>query len=289
MFIIFIIAWNVMFGSRSRSTKKSYKKNQTKVKETLSISDIHKNQTRYKSLSNALNIIPFGRLDKVKRERINSLLTAIKSEDKVIKIAEEVHCKQWYTVGFYILLLLVLTFAISPVFSVGLFACPIPFMWPIWSLKSQVVDEEYELDTEFRNFFNIYYVQYRRIGNNVRLLDVVRSYMTVAPPGMQLFCNRLITDLSSGETVALRNLDRRYIKNPEVHRFCAIAQMVSNGDANSEKVVDSFREQLNRKKLMRQRRELNKNKQKVETVTTVILYAVCIIMMIVVFVFMAIG
>jgi hypothetical protein len=183
---------------------------------------------------------------------------------------------------------LFLTFALSIYFGLGLFLIPVIFQIPIWSLQSETMNEEYELDTEFRSFFNIYYVQYRRLKTSVRLIDVVKSYMTVATPGMQLFCNRLLTDLSNGETIALRNLDRRYIKNPEIHRFCAIAQMVSNGDANSDKVVDSFREQLNRKKLMRQRRELNKNKERVEYVTTAILYAVCAIMMIVVFVFMAV-
>lgn len=283
----YVFFWKLFFGARKGRTKKTQKLAKNKVKEKLAISDIQQSQLRYKALSDIFNTCTFGRLTPMKKDKYNALLASVKDKDAVVKTAEELHCQQWFVLIIYIIILVFLTFAWSYACSLGLFLMPLVFAAPVFLVKTQVWDEEYELDTEFRNFFNIYYVQYKRIGNSVNLLDVVKSYMTVAPAGMQLFCNRFMTDLSSGEAYALRNLDRRYSKNGDVHRFCAIAQLVSSGDANSEKVVDSFREALNRKKLMRQRKELQKNKASVEFWTTGILYAVCMTMMAVVFVFLA--
>lgn len=287
MIIVFAILWSIMFSSRTRTSKKTIKLSKDKIQESISISENLRKNIRYKRISDALNIIPFGQLTEEKRKQINASLTAVRTGEGIIKTAEEIHVEQYMFLGFYLLVVAVFVILASPAFSLALIGMPFVFNIPLSRINFGVSDEEWYLVTEFRNFFNIYYVQYVRVGANIRLLDVVKSYSSTAPPEMQLFCNRLITDLSNSESVALRNLDRRYVKNADIHRFCSIAQLVSNGDANSDKVIESFRDSLNRKKLSRERKILEKQKAAVERVTTIILYLVCIAMMAVVFWFFA--
>lgn len=287
LIIIFALLWHNMFSPRTRTAKKTIRLGRDKVKESISISENLRKNLKYKRISDALNMIPFGVLTEEKRKQINAALTAIRSGEGIIKTAEEIHVEQYMFLAFYLVVVAVFVCLVSPACSLLLIGMPFVFNLPLSRINFGVSDEEWYLVTEFRNFFNIYYVQYKRVGANVRLLDVVKSYSSTAPPAMQLFCNRLITDLSNSESVALRNLDRRYVKNADVHRFCSIAQLVSNGDANSDKVIESFRESLNRKKLSRERKILEKQKLAVERVTTFILYAVCCTMMVIVFIFFA--
>ena len=285
---VFWIGWNIMFGTRKRKTSKVTRKVHQGFKERISISAIRVRNERFIAISRALNFIPIGRLTKEKKEEIDRLLATAHKGDSSIRIAEEIHVAQWAYTLCYLVFVIVLMF-IWKGFGLLVIGCPFVFRIPLAGVSIEITDENDTLETEFMNFFSIYYVQFKRLGTSLKLSDVIQSYKNIAPYEMQTFVSRIEVDLASGEAHALKMLDRRYCHNPDVHRFCALAATVSRGDARAEKVVESFQTELEHKSIERRRAIVRKRMEMVEKVQAGLLYTVVTMLMIVVFIHVAIG
>lgn len=285
---VFWIGWNIVFGTRKRKTSKATRKAHQGIQQRVSISSIRVRNERFIRISEMLNFIPIGRLTKEKKEEIDRLLATTHKGDTSIRIAEEIHVAQWAYTLCYLVFIIVLMFVWK---GFGLFVVAIPFVFriPLWGVSSGVEEENDVLETEFQNFFSIYYVQFKRLGTSLKLSDVVQSYKNLAPYEMQTFVSRLEVDLASGEAHALKMLDRRYCHNPDVHRFCALAATVSRGDARAEKVVESFQTELEHKSIERRRNIVRKRMEMVEKAQAALLYTVVTCLMVVLFAFVAIG
>lgn len=285
---LFWLGWNISFGTRKRKTSKVTRKAHRGFKERISLSAIRERNEKFMRISRALNFIPIGRLTKEKKEEIDRFLATAHKGDSSIRIAEEIHVAQWAYVMCYLVFVIVLMF-IWKGFGILVLGCPLVFRIPLLGASARIDEENAILETEFMNFFSIYYVQFKRLGTSLRLSDVIQSYKNIAPYEMQVFVSRIEVDLASGEAYALKMLDRRYCHNPDVHRFCALAATVSRGDARAEKVVESFQTELEHKSIERRRAVVKKRMEMVEKVQAALLYTVVTMLMIIVFIHVAIG
>jgi hypothetical protein len=284
MAVIMITIYLSLFGDRGSKNKKDLKKTKEYVNNKLSISAQKQRNEQMRAISDKLNILPFGRLTEEKKQDINQKLAATASVDEEIKIAEEVHVQQWLFVLLWTVFSAFLGLVLNAKCFIAFILDPLMFMIPIISLKASVSAEEEVLEDEFRNFYNLYYVQFRRSGYSLRLIDVVQSYKGIAPPEMMMFVSKLEVDSQTSEIEALKLLDKRYIKNPDIHRFYSIATLVSRGDGNAEKLVETFQEELTQKKIDKQLKELKRRETQVEGVIAAMLYAICIVMMVITFI-----
>jgi hypothetical protein len=284
MLFIMIGIYRTLFNDRGAKNKKDLKKTKDYIHAKLSISAQKQHNEQMKAISDKLNILPFGRLTEEKRLDINQKLAATASVDDEIKIAEEIHVQQWAFVGLWVIFSAFLGLILSAKCFAALALAPLMFNLPIIMLKASMTSEEEVLENEFRNFYNLYYVQFRRSGYSIRLVDVVQSYKGIAPPEMMMFISKLEVDAQTSEIEALKLLDKRYIKNPDIHRFYSIATLVSRGDGNAEKLVETFQEELTQKKINKQLAELKRREAQVEAVIAAMLYAICTVMMVVTFV-----
>lgn len=285
---VFWIGWRIVFGTRKRKTNKATRKAHEGIQMRVSLANIRIRNERFIRISEMLNFIPIGRLTKEKKEEIDRLLATTHKGDSAIRIAEEIHVAQWAYSLCYIVFVLVLML-IWKGFGLLIVALPVVFKIPMWGISTGVEEENDILQVEFPNFFSIYYVQYKRLGTSLRLSDVIQSYKNLAPYEMQQFVSRIEVDLASGEAHALRMLDKRYVYNPDIHRFCAVAATVSRGDARAEKVVESLQAELEHKSIERRRAVVRKRMAMVEKVQAGLLYTVVTCLMLVLFVFVAIG
>lgn len=284
--IVFAIAWRILFGTRTRKTEKATRKVHEGIKEKISISTNRMRNERFRAISNALNFIPIGRLTPQKREEIERQLATAHKGDAAIKIAEEIHVAQWAYTGFYLIFIIfmLLLWKGSLLLLIG---TPFVFHIPMAAISGDTEAENEVLIEEFQYFFSIYYVQYKRLGTSLRLVDVIQSYKNIAPYEMQTFVSRIEVDLASGEAHALKMLDRRYCYNPDVHRFCALAATVSRGDARADKIVESFQTELEHKSIERRRAIVHKRMELVEKVQEIMLYGIVTCLLVIVFVFIA--
>lgn len=285
---VFWIGWRIVFGTRKRKTNKATRKAHEGIQMRVSLANIRIRNERFIRISEMLNFIPIGRLTKEKKEEIDRLLATTHKGDNSIRIAEEIHVAQWAYSMCYIVFVLILML-IWKGFGLLIVALPVVFKIPMWGISTGVEEENDILQVEFPNFFSIYYVQYKRLGTALKLSDVIQSYKNLAPYEMQQFVSRIEVDLASGETHALRMLDKRYTYNPDIHRFCAVAATVSRGDARAEKVVESLQTELEHKSIERRRAVVRKRMAMVEKVQAGLLYTVVTCLMLVLFVFVAIG
>lgn len=289
LMIAMFITFQVMFATRNKSSNKSVKNTKQKINSRLSANSVREKNRRMKAISDALNILPIGRLTPEKRDEINVGLASAAAAGGEIRIAEEIHVMGWMAALMWIIFVGVLTFFLGKVALLGMLFAPIVYSVPFKGIGMSVQDEEEVLAHEFRSFYNLYYVQFRRAGFSLRLIDVVQSYKGIAPKEMSTFISRLEVDLTSGEANAIRLLDKRYNNNPDVHRFCSIASLVSRGDGSADKVVQSFQEELTRKKIAAQRAELERRKALIDRVINAMLYFIACTMLIIVFIFTAMG
>ena len=281
--VIMIFIYLNLFGDRTTKSKRRLNRAKDDVKNKLSISAQKQRNLRMKHISDILNILPFGRLTEAKRKELNQKLAAVSTADDEVRIAEEIHVQQWAFALLWIIFCVFLGAIFSYYCFLGLVLTPLMFMMPIIMLKATMNSEEEVLEDEFRNFYNLYYVQFRRANTSLRLIDVVQSYKGIAPPEMMMFVSKLEVDAQTSEIEALKLLDKRYSKNGDIHRFCSIATSVSRGDGNAEKIVKTFQEELTTKKVNKQLKELHRREQLVENVIAGMLYTVCTVMMVVTF------
>lgn len=285
---LFAIGWKLMFGTRTRKSSKATRSSREGFKSHVNISAIRVRNERFVTLSNALNFLPFGRLTPEKKEEIDKKLASSHKGETEIKIAEEMHCMQW-AYAMLVLVAVIVLMIFWKGFGLLLLAIPMAFKIPYLSIMAGDAEIEETLVTEFPNFFSVYYVQFKRVGTSVRLADVVQSYKNLAPYEMKTFISQIEQDLSSGESHALKNLDRRYCHNPDVHRFCALAATVSRGDARAEKIVESFQTELEHNTTQRRRAIVQKRMLMVEKVQGAMLYGITTALLVVTFVFVATG
>ena len=284
--LFFIIAWFSFFGTRTRKSKKVIRQRKEGYKEKVSLSSIRIRNQRFIMVSNALNFMPIGHLTKERKEEINRKLATTHQGDTAIKIAEEIHVESWLFAFVFLLFILVLMIFWK---GFGLFVLATPFVFkiPESSISLSIMDEEETLQEEFINFFNVYYVQFKRVGRSMRLIDVIQTYKNLAPPEMQSFVARIEVDLASGEAHALKMLDRRYCHNPDIHRFCSVAASISRGDSKSEKIIESLQDELTARDIQRRRTIVQKRMEMVERVQGAMLYTICVLLLVVSFVFTA--
>lgn len=284
--IFFIIAWFSFFGTRTRKSKKAIRSRVEGYKSKVSLSSIRIRNQRFIMISKALNFMPIGRLTNERREEINRKLATSHQGDAAIRIAEEIHVESWLFAFAYLLFILILMIFWKG-FGLFVLGAPLVFKIPESSISLYIMDEEETLQTEFINFFNVYYVQFKRVGRALRLIDVMQTYKNLAPPEMQSFVARIEVDLASGEAHALKMLDRRYCHNPDIHRFCSVAASISRGDSKSEKIIESLQDELTQRDIQRRRKIVQKRMEMVERVQGAMLYTICVILLIVSFVFTA--
>lgn len=284
----FLIGWRLVFGTRTRKTNKSTKTGREGFKSRVSVSSIRIRNERFTMISNALNFIPIGRLTPEKKEEIDKRLASAHRGETEIRIAEEMHVLQWAYAMITIVAVIILMIFWKG-FGLLLLAVPMAFKLPYLTIMAGNEEIEEMLVTEFPNFFSVYYVQYKRVGTSVRLSDVVQSYKNLAPYEMKTFISQIEQDLTSGESHALKSLDRRYCHNPDIHRFCALAATVSHGDARADKIVESFQTELEHNTIQRRRNIVKKRMEMVEKVHGVMLYGITAALLIVTFIFVATG
>jgi len=285
-YVLFSLAWFSLFGTRSRRTTKATRNAHEGFKTRMSLSSIRVRNQRFRAISQALNFIPIGRLTPAKKEEINKKLATVHKSDNTIRIAEEIHVMSWAYTGLYLIFIIILMIFWRG-FGMLILGCPIVFKMPMASISFSMMDEEEMLQTEFLNFFSVYYVQYKRVQTRIRLADVVQSYKNLAPEEMAAFVSRIEVDLASGEAHALKMLDQRYKHNVDIHQFCSIASAVSRGDSKSDRVIESFQETLQRRDLNRRRKIVQKRMELVEKVQSGMLYTLVTILLVVSFIFTA--
>lgn len=284
--VLFLIAWRSIFGTRTRKSNKAIRKIHEGYKSKISLNSIRVRNQRFVMLSNALNVMPIGRLTKEKKEELDRKIATSHQGDSAIRIAEEVHVMSWAYVFMFMLFILFMMYFWKG-FGMLLLAVPFVFKIPESSLSLYIMDEEDTLTTEFINFFSVYYVQYRRVRTALRLVDVIQTYKNLAPPEMQSFVSRIEVDLASGEAHALKMLDRRYCHNPDIHRFCSVAASVSRGDSKSDRVIESLQDELTRRDIQRRRSIVQKRMEMVEKVQGIMLYGIVVCLLVISFVFTA--
>lgn len=286
--IIFAVSWRIFFGSRTRTTAKANRKSAQKLKDNLSISARKDRNKRYKAISDALNYLQIGKLTPQKKQDIDAKLATIHNDDGAIRIAEELHVLSF---GYAFIFLVFIAFCMYFWRGFGMLVLAMPWVFniPYSSLNVSTSIEAEALESEFINFYNVYFVQFGRVGTQIRLVDVVKSYKNLCPPEMKSFCTRIEVDLASSEDVALRMLDRRYPQNADIRRFCAVAASVSRGDPKAATVIDSLQQELQRRDVQRREAIVAKRMELVEKVQSALLYGIVFCLLGIVFYFTAVG
>lgn len=281
---LFAVIWRLLFGARNRKTIKSSKKTKVNVKQKLSVTSAKRRNEQFIAISNLLNIIPFFRLTKENRDEINRRLSASTPVGSTIKIAEELHVESWAITLVWSLFVIFISFFWTPLI-LGLVAVFFLRTFPYRDIGLSATAELEAVEENFIDFYGQYYVQFQRKKQSLKLLDVVLAYKGFAPPSMATFISRLEVDLATGEYHALRMLDKRYNSNPSVHRFCAIAAIVSRGESNADRVVDGFQDELSRNSLLKRRKVVQKRKDLVAKVHAALLYVLAVSIMILALIF----
>lgn len=198
--------------------------------------------TRHSLVQHIINWPVIG-MQEHKRLELSRSLDAIEWRPEHAVTVEDVYFMMLTNFLIVFFVSVIAGFIWTPLF-LGIIVAFIVYGMPANRIKKIVAEDEKQIQWEFPDFFDIVYVQYREQDANVLMSDIVDQYIPVAGPAFRNMLRRFSLDLSSGEDYALEQLDKRYLNNHTIHRFCSVMRQRLKGEAASYVAMDHFRDTL---------------------------------------------
>jgi hypothetical protein len=235
------------------------------------------------ALSEVFSYVPFLKLTNSRRKKLSDLIAYADAKNgTTLEIPEEVHVKQ--CIWFFASLAFIIIFCIKS--SLSIILLPATYLFYIHPLKKyyKTIDDSVSVvDSEILDFYDLYYIQFRKKDANISLLDLSQSYLGLASPEMENLLARFIADLSSGDEFALNKLNERYKDSKWIGKFCNVAKLRSSGDPASYNLMDSLHSEIIEEMKLQKQKADDKAFAKSEQLITLVLEVSILILIILIF------
>ena len=147
---------------------------------------------------------------------------------------------------------------------------PVVNVLPDWYFDLKITEKNKKIESEFNDFYSeFYYALIHKQNRGVALKDLAMRYRYRAGPEMIALIDGFRADCTISERTALTNLKDNH-RLADIHKFVDRVSLVINGQGNAVQSMTKFKDELDHRRRMHMRKQVEKSKEKAKKVEVLI-------------------